>query len=48
VWLYLRKKTVNIGTFRTTLKAMGKNSKYRSSKIYSFNYAKQYGYNIII
>jgi hypothetical protein len=27
---------------------MGKNSKYRSSKIYSFNYAKQYGYNIII
>ena len=39
---------VNAETFRTALKAMGKNSKYMSSKVYNFNYAKQYGYNIII
>jgi hypothetical protein len=28
---------VNPGTFRTTLKAMGKNSKYMSLKIYNFS-----------
>jgi hypothetical protein len=31
---------VNAETFRTALKAVGKNSENMSSKIYNFNYAK--------